>query len=88
MVFMMFNSPISALMSIESSKPHVSGGNSLLAFGRLNPEKGEHYYKQKAVYGLINLMLITIGFYKCSTLGLIPNASGDWLEFVEVPKVM
>lgn len=89
MVFMLFNAPIAALLSIENSKStaiYFMNFSFRKAFSRL--QKGEAYLKQKFVFVLVNLLLLTLAVYKCTSLGLIPNASADWLEFVQPPQVL
>jgi len=36
---------------------------------------------QKIVYILANMLTLALGLYKCSSMGLLPMGTGDWLAF-------
>ena len=47
----------------------------------------EHYVLQKLVYLLGNLVLVGLALYKCHSMGLLPTAPSDWLQFMEHKEV-
>ena len=42
---------------------------------------------QKLVYVLANLVGIALAVYKCNSMGLLPTAQSDWLEFMATRQV-
>ncbi|PSS32033.1 hypothetical protein PHLCEN_2v2210 [Hermanssonia centrifuga] len=36
---------------------------------------------QKIVYLLCNLLTLSLGLWKCRSMGLLPTGTGDWLAF-------
>ena len=42
---------------------------------------------QKIVYFVSNLLGIALALYKCSSMGLLPTHSSDWLSFLEPQQV-
>jgi hypothetical protein len=43
---------------------------------------------QKLVYILINLAIMGMGLWKCSSMGLLPTSPSDWLAFEPARKVI
>ena len=48
---------------------------------------GDQAVLQKMVYVLGNLLGIALGVYKCNSMGLLPTAQSDWLEFMAARQV-
>ena len=44
-------------------------------------------WAQKSVYFVSNLLGIALALYKCSSMGLLPTHSSDWLSFLEPQQV-
>ena len=49
--------------------------------------RGDQALFQKAVYLLGNVMAVGLGLYKVNSMGLLPTAQSDWLEFMEDRQV-
>lgn len=62
--------------------PHMH--THTLVFRRLT---GDQALLQKMVYVLGNLLGIALGVYKCNSMGLLPTAQSDWLEFMAAKQV-
>ncbi|XP_072168859.1 ER membrane protein complex subunit 4-like [Diadema setosum] len=69
MVGMMLWRPIQALMSLKATYKMLEGSPQALI--------------QKIVYFIANLLGIALALYKCSSMGLLPTHSSDWLSFLE-----
>nr|XP_054748280.1 ER membrane protein complex subunit 4-like [Lytechinus pictus] len=69
MVGMMLWRPIQALMSLKTTYKMLEGSPQALI--------------QKVVYFIANLLGIALALYKCSSMGLLPTHSSDWLSFLE-----
>ncbi len=74
---MLIYQPIKAILSTPATfKPFKSegktGGNSLLM--------------PQLVFCLMQLALLAMGVWKCSSMGLIPSTESDWLSFQPVPE--
>ncbi|CAG8592237.1 1722_t:CDS:2 [Paraglomus occultum] len=73
---MLFFSPIKALMGVDS------------VFERYeSPKNKRQLLVPKMVYILLQLCTMGLGLYKCSSMGLLPTATSDWLAFME-PKTV
>ena len=46
-----------------------------------NPKAFSTLALQKVVYIICNLVTFALGLYKCSTMGLLPTGTADWLAF-------
>ncbi|XP_064466899.1 ER membrane protein complex subunit 4-like [Ornithodoros turicata] len=68
MVGMLFLRPVKALVTIQSTFKMIEGGQAIL---------------QKIVYLFGNLACLALALYKCSSMGLLPTHTSDWLDFVE-----
>jgi len=44
-------------------------------------KKGDSLLFYKIVYIGCNILGLALGLYKCSTMGLLPSGSADWLAF-------
>lgn len=49
--------------------------------------RGDQALFQKMVYLLGNLMAVGLGLYKVNSMGLLPTAQSDWLEFMDDREV-
>ena len=49
--------------------------------------KGDQALFQKLVYLLGNVMAVGLGLYKVNSMGLLPTAPSDWLEFMDDREV-
>ena len=49
--------------------------------------RGDQALFQKAVYLLGNVMAVGLGLYKVNSMGLLPTAQSDWLEFMDDREV-
>lgn len=54
-------------------------------FNRLS---GEQAALQQFSYILANLLGLALAMYKCHTMGLLPTAQSDWVEFMDQQQVM
>lgn len=45
--------------------------------------RGDQALFQKMVYLLGNVMAVGLGLYKVNSMGLLPTAQSDWLEFMD-----
>ncbi|XP_001638485.2 ER membrane protein complex subunit 4 [Nematostella vectensis] len=70
MVGMMFLRPVKALLAIKSTFQALQGDH-------------ESATLQKITYLLGNISLVILALYKCQSMGLLPTATSDWLEFME-----
>ncbi|XP_064398552.1 ER membrane protein complex subunit 4-like [Halichondria panicea] len=68
MVGMMCVRPVQALMGIKDVYLKLKGDQAIL---------------QTIVFVLANLVGIGLGLYKFHSMGLLPTAQSDWLEFME-----
>ena len=41
----------------------------------------------KLVYVILQLLTMALGLYKCSSMGLLPTATSDWLAFMDSKQV-
>lgn len=48
---------------------------------------GDQALFQKAVFILGNLVGVGLALYKVNSMGLLPTAQSDWLEFMEIRDV-
>ena len=64
---------------------HTHARGSAVVFRRLT---GDQAVLQKMVYVLGNLLGIALGVYKCNSMGLLPTAQSDWLEFMAARQVL
>lgn len=74
MVGMMVWRPIQALMSLKTTFKMLEG----------SPQA----YIQMFVFFVSNLLGIALALYKCSSMGLLPIYSSDWLSFLEPQERM
>ena len=37
----------------------------------------------KLAFVVLQLLIITLGLWKCQSMGLLPNAQSDWLAFLD-----
>ncbi|KAJ8042526.1 ER membrane protein complex subunit 4 [Holothuria leucospilota] len=74
MVGMMVWRPIQALMSLKATFRLLEG----------SPQS----YIQMFVFFVSNLLGISLALYKCSSMGLLPIYSSDWLSFLEPQERM
>ncbi|XP_038070232.1 ER membrane protein complex subunit 4-like isoform X2 [Patiria miniata] len=74
MVGMMVWRPIQALLAVKTT------------FKMLDPSPQSLI--QKIVYFMSNLLGIALALYKCSSMGLLPTHSSDWLSFLEPQERM
>ena len=49
--------------------------------------RGDQALFQKGIYILGNLMGVGLGLYKINSMGLLPTAQSDWLEFMDDREV-
>lgn len=100
MVGMMFVRPVQTLFGYKEGKKEIldntcSSIPSLslsyyitmfcdAVFSRLT---GDQAVLQKMVYVLANLLGIALAVYKCNSMGLLPTAQSDWLEFMAARQV-
>ncbi|XP_020896650.1 ER membrane protein complex subunit 4 [Exaiptasia diaphana] len=70
MVGMMFLRPVKALLAIKSTYKALEGDHDTA-------------FLQKVIYLLGNIALVFLALYKCQSMGLLPTATSDWLEFME-----
>lgn len=49
--------------------------------------QGDQALFQKMVYLLGNVMAVGLGLYKVNSMGLLPTAQSDWLEFMDDREV-
>ncbi|GBB95468.1 hypothetical protein RclHR1_02540022 [Rhizophagus clarus] len=74
---MLFFQPIKALMGIDS------------VFERYeSPKTKSQLIWPKLVYVILQLLTMSLGLYKCSSMGLLPTASSDWLAFMEPKQIL
>ncbi|RIA84737.1 hypothetical protein C1645_831826 [Glomus cerebriforme] len=74
---MLFFQPIKALMGIDS------------VFERYeSPKTRQLLIWPKLVYVALQLLTMALGLYKCSSMGLLPTATSDWLAFMEPKQVI
>jgi len=78
-----FSIGILAMLLLNPIKAFV---NINTAFAPLEPTPAEGggtgtLIPQKIVYVLCNLLTLALGLWKCSTLGLLPTGTADWLAF-------
>lgn len=66
----------SELFKMPSSLPVV--------FNRLS---GDQAALQQFSYILANLLGLALAMYKCHTMGLLPTAQSDWVEFMDQQQV-
>ncbi|XP_033626289.1 ER membrane protein complex subunit 4-like [Asterias rubens] len=74
MVGMMVWRPIQALLAIKTTAKMLEASPQALV--------------QKIVYFVSNLLGIALALYKCSSMGLLPTHSSDWLSFLEPQQRM
>lgn len=74
MVGMMLWRPVQALMAIKQTTKMLDGSPAAWA--------------QKSIYFVSNLLGIALALYKCSSMGLLPTHSSDWLSFLEPAESM
>ncbi|KAI6111106.1 hypothetical protein F5141DRAFT_768801 [Pisolithus sp. B1] len=46
-----------------------------------NPTSWDTLPLQKLVYVACNLLTLSVGLWKCRSMGLLPTGTGDWLAF-------
>ncbi|KAK7037467.1 hypothetical protein VNI00_010959 [Paramarasmius palmivorus] len=72
-------------MLLLSPFRNIAGINSAFApFAPLdakNPQSFSTLTLQKLLYIGCNLLTLAVGLWKCSTMGLLPMGTGDWLAF-------
>ncbi|PKC06072.1 transmembrane protein 85 [Rhizophagus irregularis] len=74
---MLFFQPIKALMGIDS------------VFERYESSKTKsQLIWPKLVYVILQLLTMALGLYKCSSMGLLPTATSDWLAFMEQKQIL
>lgn len=74
---MLFFQPIKALMSMDS------------VFERYeSPKTKSHLIWPKIVYVALQLLTMSLGLYKCFSMGLLPTATSDWLAFMEPKQIL
>uniref|UniRef100_A0A1D1XNT7 ER membrane protein complex subunit 4 n=1 Tax=Anthurium amnicola TaxID=1678845 RepID=A0A1D1XNT7_9ARAE len=74
---MLFFQPIKALMGIET------------VFERYeSPRTKSQLVWPKFVYVFLQLLTMALGLYKCSSMGLLPTATSDWLAFMEPKQIL
>ena len=56
----------------------------LVVFNRLS---GDQAALQQFSYILANLLGLALAMYKCHTMGLLPTAQSDWVEFMDQQQV-
>ena len=56
----------------------------LVVFNRLS---GDQAALQQFSYILANLLGLAMAMYKCHTMGLLPTAQSDWVEFMDQQQV-
>jgi len=52
-----------------------------------NKLTGDQAALQKFSYILANLLGLAMAMYKCHTMGLLPTAQSDWIEFMDQRQV-
>jgi len=74
---MLFFQPIKALMGIDS------------VFERYeSPKSRSQLIWPKLVYVILQVLTMALGLYKCSSMGLLPTATSDWLAFMDQKQVL
>jgi len=70
MVFMLFKSPIQAVLSIQST------------FARFETEGNrDKIVLSKLVFVLTNCLALALGVWKVNQMGLLPTTTSDWLAW-------
>jgi len=70
---MLLLNPIKAVSTINAAfEPFASTESE---------SKQESLLPQKLLYIACNIATLALGLYKCSTMGLLPTGSADWLAF-------
>jgi len=73
-VFMLLSSPFKNTVGMNAAfAPFAPSDSNPTAFATL--------LLQKLVYIVCNLLTLSLGLWKCSSMGLLPMGSGDWLAF-------
>ena len=67
--------PIKAISNIE------------VMFGKFSKDKGVDTKLPKLVFILVQLVALSVGLYKCHTMGLLPLTSVDWLWTLPAKQV-
>ncbi|WRT66376.1 uncharacterized protein IL334_003331 [Kwoniella shivajii] len=84
MIFSLLTGPITAVFSIfrafESLRPTSTPSSSLKSDEIAEPSYGPLVLPMIAYVACQGLVL-ALGLYKCSTMGILPSGSGDWLHF-------
>lgn len=55
-------------------------------FRNLEKDEGVNLRNAKLIYVSLQLLALAVGLYKCSTMGLLPLTSVDWLNYL--PQVI
>ncbi|CEF69465.1 ER membrane protein complex subunit 4 [Strongyloides ratti] len=74
MVGSMFWKNIQAIVTVNST------------FKVLEEQMSGSIILNKLVYIIGNLLGILLAMYKCNSMGLLPNGTSDWLDFMEHPE--
>ncbi|WWC70195.1 uncharacterized protein I206_104145 [Kwoniella pini CBS 10737] len=90
MIFMLLTGPITAVFNIfkafESLRPTVSTSSSFNSNRNLSESQiAEPTYGPLAMpmiaYIACQGLVLALGLWKCSSMGILPTGSGDWLHF-------
>ncbi|WWC61875.1 uncharacterized protein I303_104460 [Kwoniella dejecticola CBS 10117] len=90
MIFMLLTGPITAVFNIfkafESLRPTLSTTTTLSGTKKASDlQNAEPSYGPLAMpmiaYIACQGLVLALGLWKCSTMGILPTGSGDWLHF-------
>lgn len=51
-------------------------------FRRFEKEEGVNLYIPKLIFFIFQLLSLAMAIYKCSTMGLLPLTSSDWVSYL------
>ncbi|KAF8300474.1 DUF1077-domain-containing protein [Clavulina sp. PMI_390] len=76
-----FSIGILAMLLLNPIKAVASINAAFAPFEPTENEKDDSLILQKLVYIGCNILTMALGLYKCSTMGLLPTGTADWLAF-------
>ncbi|EIW70656.1 hypothetical protein TREMEDRAFT_28776, partial [Tremella mesenterica DSM 1558] len=77
-VFMLLTSPIKAVFNIFSA---FEPFKTLPPWGKPGQESYLPLTGPMVVYVICQALVLSLGLYKTSTMGVLPTSSSDWLQF-------
>eukprot|EP00742_Colponemidia_sp_Colp-10_P002096 GILJ01002238.1.p1 GENE.GILJ01002238.1~~GILJ01002238.1.p1 ORF type:complete len:173 (-),score=21.31 GILJ01002238.1:86-604(-) len=75
MTFMAMMNPVKALLNVSSAFAAFEDAHISLLL-------------PKITYFALNCVALGAGLYKCSTLGLLPTAAGDWISLIPLKQAI